>query len=165
MSYPETTRKLTILTSPSKIIITIVSSLQAHIISDIQTCQTRWWHFIDGQYDKVLSPEDRKKVFFAKEIEWPVWYSQVTISLVKKVMETITSTHHSHTDRVEPLHKAANEEDLLSLFNQPTDLMSPNSDWLATEDAVIINEVFNRRFHCGIPHHNSTTHYNSTVQH
>ena len=40
-----------------------------------------------------------------------------------------------------PLHEAAIEEDLLSLFNQYSDSMSPNSDWLATKDEVIINEV------------------------
>ena len=36
---------------------------------------------------------------------------------VNEVMETITLAHDSLTERTEPLHKAANEEDLLSLFN------------------------------------------------
>ena len=53
-------------------------------------------------------------------------------------METITSTHDIHTGRVEPL---ADEEDLLSLFDKYSNLMSPNSDSLSTDDAVIINEV------------------------
>ena len=58
-----------------------------------------------------------------------------------EVMETITSTNDSLTDRAEPLQEAADEKDLLSLFNKYSNLMSPNLDCLATEDAVIINEV------------------------
>ena len=54
-------------------------------------------------------------------------------------METITLTHESPTDRAEPLHEAADEEDVMSLFNQYSNLMSPNSTWLATEDVIIIN--------------------------
>ena len=56
-------------------------------------------------------------------------------------METITLKHDSQADTSEPSQKTANGEDLLSLFNQYSDLISPDSDWLATEDAVIFNEV------------------------
>ena len=38
-------------------------------------------------------------------------------------------------------HETADGEDLLSLFNQYSTLISPNLYWLATEDAVIINKV------------------------
>ena len=56
-------------------------------------------------------------------------------------METITLTHNSHTDRAEPLHDAADEENLLTFFDQYSNFMSPNSDWLSSEDFIIINEV------------------------
>ena len=42
---------------------------------------------------------------------------------------------------MEPLHRAADVEDLLSLFDQYSNLMSSNSDCLATDNAVFINEV------------------------
>ena len=54
-------------------------------------------------------------------------------------METITSTHGSQVDRAEPSHKTADGEDLLSLLNQHSDLISPKLNWLATENPVIIN--------------------------
>ena len=50
-------------------------------------------------------------------------------NVLNEVMEIITLTHDSHTDRAEPLHETADEEDLLSLFDQYSDLMSPNSDY------------------------------------
>ena len=40
---------------------------------------------------------------------------------VNEVMETITLTHNNHTDRAEPLYEAADEEYLLSHFNQYSD--------------------------------------------
>ena len=56
-------------------------------------------------------------------------------------METITMTNYNDTDRTEPIQEAANDEDLLSLFNQYTGFMSPTLDWLSTDLAFIINEV------------------------
>ena len=56
-------------------------------------------------------------------------------------METNTLTHDSPTNRAQPLHEAADEEDLLSLFDQYYNLISANLDWLSTDDSIIINEV------------------------
>ena len=56
-------------------------------------------------------------------------------------METINFTHDSYTDKTVPAHEAPDEEDFLSLFDQYSDLMSPSSDWLYTDVAIIINEV------------------------
>ena len=47
--------------------------------------------------------------------------------VINEVIETIT-TKNNHTNRTEPLHKAADKEDLLSLFDQYFDLMSTTSD-------------------------------------
>ena len=44
---------------------------------------------------------------------------------INEVMETIPMTNDNYTDRTEPVHEAADEEDLLSLFDQYSDLMSP----------------------------------------
>ena len=38
--------------------------------------------------------------------------------VINDVMETINLTHDSHTDRAEPVYEAADEENLLSLFDQ-----------------------------------------------
>ena len=48
-------------------------------------------------------------------------------------------TNDKHTDRRETVHKAADEEDLLNLFDQNSDLLSPTSDWLSTDIAIVIN--------------------------
>ena len=56
-------------------------------------------------------------------------------------MKTITLTQDSQVDRLEPSHDTHDGEDLLSLFNQYSDLISQNSDYIATKDAIIINEV------------------------
>ena len=56
-------------------------------------------------------------------------------------METINSTHDINTDGTEPVHEAADEEDLLCLFDQFSDLMLPSLVWLSTDNAVIINEA------------------------
>ena len=56
-------------------------------------------------------------------------------------MDSMNLTHDNLTDRAEPVHKAADEEDLLNLFDQYSDLMSPSSDWLSTDVAIIINEA------------------------
>ena len=58
---------------------------------------------------------------------------------VNEAMETLT--HNSQLDRVDLSHETTNGEDMLSLFNQYSDLISPNWDWLATEESVIINEA------------------------
>ena len=47
---------------------------------------------------------------------------------INEVMETITKTNDNDTDRTEPVHKTTNEDDLLSLFDQYSELMSPTSD-------------------------------------
>ena len=60
---------------------------------------------------------------------------------VNEVMETNILTTDSHTDRAESSYEAADEEDLLSLCNQYSNLLSPNSDWLSAEDSVIISAV------------------------
>ena len=41
---------------------------------------------------------------------------------VKEVMETITLTHNNLANRAEPSHETAEGEDLLSHFNQYSDL-------------------------------------------
>ena len=43
-------------------------------------------------------------------------------------METITSTNNNHTDRTELIMETDDEEDLLSLFEQYSDLMLPTLD-------------------------------------
>ena len=47
---------------------------------------------------------------------------------INVIMETIPMTDDSHTDKTEPVHEAANENDLLSLFDQYFNLMSPTMD-------------------------------------
>ena len=56
-------------------------------------------------------------------------------------MESITSTNDNHTDRTDPVHEAA-DEDLLILFDQYSNVMSPTLDWLSTDIASVINEAF-----------------------
>ena len=58
---------------------------------------------------------------------------------INEVMQAITSTTGNHTDRTEPIHEAADKEDLLSLFDQYSDLVSPTSDRLSADIAVVIN--------------------------
>ena len=103
--------------------------------------QTRWWHFIDCQYDNVLSCQDREKYTLQKKSNTPTNITKSQEVAVNEAMETITSTHDSHTDRTEPLLEVADKEDLLSLFDQYSYLMSLNSEWLSTGYAIIINEV------------------------
>ena len=80
-------------------------------------------------------------------------------------MKTITLTHNSHTDREEPLHEEADEEDLLSPFEQYSDLMTPNLDWLPTDDAIIINEVsiesISAAHHVTVQQHATTVLFNT----
>ena len=78
MISPKTIQKLTILTSSGKIIITVVSSLQVPYHFRCQTGQARWWHLISYQHIKTFSWQNRWKVYFAKEVQNPVWFCQVT---------------------------------------------------------------------------------------
>ena len=86
---------------------------------------------------------------------------------VNKVMETITSTHDSLTDRKQPLPETSHDEDLLSLFNKYSNLLSSNLDWVATEDPVIINEVsvecLSARYHITVQQHATTALFNTSV--
>ena len=58
---------------------------------------------------------------------------------VNEAMEPITMMDDKQTDTAESAHKAANEEDLLSFFNQPSDLMSSSSDLLSKDIDAVIN--------------------------
>ena len=60
----------------------------------------------------------------------------VTLS---EIMETIPMTNDKQTDTAESAHKAA-DEDLLSLFDQYSDLMSSSWDWLS-KDIDVINKT------------------------
>ena len=48
--------------------------------------------------------------------------------VINEVMETIIMTNNSHTDRTEPVQKAADEEYLLSFLDQYSNLMLSTSD-------------------------------------
>ena len=56
-------------------------------------------------------------------------------------MEAITTTDDKQTDTVVSVQKAADEEDLLSVFDQCSDLLSSNLDWLSKDISVVINEA------------------------
>ena len=47
---------------------------------------------------------------------------------INDVMETTTKTSNKHTDRTEPVHMVTDEDDLLSICDQYSKLMSPILD-------------------------------------
>ena len=49
------------------------------------------------------------------------------------------------TDTAETVNKAADEEDLLSFFDQYSDMMSYKSDWLFKDIDIIINAASSER--------------------
>ena len=80
--------------------------------------------------------------------------------LYLKEINTSTKFTTRELAKLGAIAKATNEEDLLSLFNQYSDLMSPNSDWLSAEDAVFINEVsvegISATYHIAVQQHATT---------
>ena len=61
--------------------------------------------------------------------------------MVNKVTENIPVTNDKQKDIVEAANKAANQEDLLSLFKQLSDSVSSNMDSLFKDTDVIINKA------------------------
>ena len=69
-----------------------------------------------------------KKYTFQKRSNTPSSIPKLQEIAVNKVMETITYTHNSQADRAEPSHVTVKGEDLFSLFNQYSNLISSTSD-------------------------------------
>ena len=65
--------------------------------------------------------------------------------MVNEVMETTTVTKDEQTHTAESANKAADEEDLWSLFHQYSDLRASYSDWLFKDIDTIIIETFLKR--------------------
>ena len=96
----------------------------------------------------------RQKLFFAKDIKHPFSYSQA-----RSYSKWSYGDHH--LDTWLPSCEMNDGEDLLSLFNQYSNPVLPNSDLLATEDALIINkasvEGISTTYHITVQEHTTTT--------
>ena len=56
-------------------------------------------------------------------------------------MEPIITTDDEQTDTAGSVHNSADEGDLLSLFDNYPDFISPISPWLSTDISIVINET------------------------
>ena len=69
-----------------------------------------------------------------------MWCSWVTRHCNKCGNGNHHNDKQNHTNETEPVHETA-DEDLLSLFDQYSELMSPTLDWLSTDIATVMNET------------------------
>ena len=69
------------------------------------------------------------------------------------------------TDTAESVPKSAGEEDLLSLFDQYSNLMSPTMAWPSTGISTVLNEASSEGIGAEYPNYSSTMNNNSTVWH
>ena len=65
---------------------------------------------------------------YSKEARHPIQNSKVKGRFNSKVMEIITLPHINSINTAGQLHETVDEEYLLSLFDEYSDFMSPNSD-------------------------------------